>query len=136
MRHRIAGRKLNRTSEHRIAMFRNMAASLVEHEQIMTTLPKAKELRPYLEKLITVGKIASLANRRFLFNTLRNEAAAAKIMAVLGPRYQERPGGYIRIIKAGKRYGDTAPMAIIELVDRDASAKVRAAPTVEVDTAA
>jgi large subunit ribosomal protein L17 len=133
MRHRLAGRKLNRTSEHRLAMLRNMASSLVQYEQITTTLPKAKELRPYLEKLITVGKEATLANRRLIYNTLRDDSATAKIVSVLGPRYQSRPGGYIRIIKAGKRYGDTAAMAIIEFVGRDESAKLRAAPASEVE---
>ena len=131
MRHRLAGRKLNRTSEHRLAMLRNMASSLVQYEQITTTLPKAKELRPYLEKLITVGKEATLANRRLIYNTLRDDSATAKIVSVLGPRDQSRPGGYIRIIKAGKRYGDTAAMAIIEFVGRDESAKLRAAPASE-----
>jgi len=110
-------------------MLRNMAASLVQYEQITTTLPKAKELRPYLEKLITVGKDSSLANRRLIFNTLRDDSATAKICSVLGPRYQSRPGGYLRIIKAGKRFGDTAPMAIIEFVERDESAKVRVVAT-------
>lgn len=123
MRHRNRGRKLNRTWEHRQAMFANMAQALVKHEQITTTLPKAKDLRPIVEKLITLGKRGDLHARRLLIARTRSEATAAKILDVLAPRYKERPGGYIRIMKAGFRYGDNAPMAVIELVDRDVDAK-------------
>lgn len=129
MRHGIKHRKLNRTSSHRKAMLANMAASLVKHEQIVTTLPKAKELRPYLEKLITMGKQAAanpdryVAKRRQAIAKMRDETQVKKIFDVLAERYEDRPGGYIRIMKAGFRYGDAAPMAIIELVDRDVSAK-------------
>ncbi len=123
MRHRNRGRKLNRTWEHRQAMFANMAQALVKHEQITTTLPKAKDLRPIVEKLITLGKRGDLHARRLLIARTRSEATAAKILDVLAPRYKERPGGYIRIMKAGFRYGDNAPMAVIEFVDRDVDAK-------------
>jgi len=118
MRHRHSGRQLNRNSAHRKAMFRNMTASLVEHELIKTTLPKAKELRGYAEPLITLAKRDSVANRRLAFNRLRNKATVGKLFSELGPRYQERPGGYIRILKCGFRTGDKAPMAYVELVDR------------------
>ena len=118
MRHRYSGRKLSRTSPHRRAMFRNMTASLVEHEVIKTTLPKAKELRSFAEPLITLAKSDSVANRRLAFNRLRNKQAVGKLFSDLGPRYQERPGGYIRILKCGYRSGDSAPMAYVELVDR------------------
>lgn len=118
MRHRHSGRQLNRNSSHRKAMFRNMTASLVEHELIKTTLPKAKELRGYAEPLITLAKRDSVANRRLAFNRLRNKATVGKLFGELGPRYQERPGGYIRILKCGFRPGDKAPMAYVELVDR------------------
>lgn len=118
MRHRYSGRKLNRTSSHRKAMFRNMTASLVEREVIKTTLPKAKELRSYAEPMITLAKSDSVANRRLAFNRLRSKAAVGKLFSELGPRYQERPGGYIRILKCGFRPGDKAPMAYVELVDR------------------
>ncbi|MCB1844588.1 MAG: 50S ribosomal protein L17 [Halioglobus sp.] len=118
MRHRHSGRQLNRNSAHRKAMFRNMAVSLVEHELIKTTLPKAKELRSYAEPLITLAKNDSVANRRLAFDRTRNKAAVGKLFSELGPRYQERPGGYIRILKAGYRAGDKAPMAYVELVDR------------------
>ena len=118
MRHLKSGRKLNRTSSHRKAMFTNMAASLIEHEMIKTTLPKAKELRRVAEPLITLAKNDSVANRRLAFSRLRNNAAVGKLFAELGPRYQERPGGYMRILKSGFRSGDAAPMAIVELVDR------------------
>ncbi len=118
MRHRHAGRQLNRNSSHRKAMFRNMAVSLIEHELIKTTLPKAKELRRFAEPLITKSKSDSVANRRLAFSRLRDDAAVGKLFAELGPRYQERPGGYLRILKCGYRSGDKAPMAYVELVDR------------------
>ena len=118
MRHLKSGRKLNRTSSHRKAMFTNMAASLIEHEVIKTTLPKAKELRRVAEPLITLAKKDSVANRRLAFSRLRNDSAVGKLFAELGPRYQERPGGYMRILKSGFRAGDAAPMAIVELMDR------------------
>jgi len=133
MRHGNSGRKLNRTSSHRKAMFQNMAQALVKHEQITTTLPKAKELRPVVEKLITIGRDGSLQNRRLLIARTRCEKTAAKIIDVLGPRYQDRPGGYIRIMKAGFRYGDNAPLAVIELVDRDVDAKGRDSGPVQHD---
>ena len=118
MRHRHSGRQLNRNSSHRKAMFRNMTISLVEHELIKTTLPKAKELRSYAEPLITLAKNDSVANRRLAFDRMRNKAAVGKLFSELGPRYQARPGGYIRILKCGYRAGDKAPMAYVELVDR------------------
>ena len=118
MRHRKSGRKFNRTSAHRKAMFRNMTASLVEHELIKTTLPKAKELRRVAEPLITLAKNDSVANRRLAFARLRSDAAVAKLFDELGPRYAERPGGYLRILKCGFRAGDNAPMAFVELVGR------------------
>ena len=118
MRHRHSGRQLNRNSSHRKAMFRNMTASLVEHELIKTTLPKAKELRGYAEPLITLSKVDSVANRRLAFVRLRSDSAVGKLFTDLGPRYQGRPGGYIRIMKCGLRTGDKAPMAYVELVDR------------------
>ncbi len=118
MRHRKSGRKFSRTSAHRKAMFRNMTASLVEHELIKTTLPKAKELRRVAEPLITLAKNDSVANRRLAFSRLRNDAAVAKLFDELGPRYSERPGGYLRILKCGFRAGDNAPMAFVELVGR------------------
>src|SRR6056300_495054 len=120
MRHRHSGRQLNRNSSHRKAMFRNMAVSLVEHELIKTTLPKAKELRGYAEPLITLAKNDSVANRRLAFDRTRSKEAVGKLFDELGPRYQERPGGYIRILKCGYRAGDKAPMAFVELVDRPA----------------
>ncbi|TNF34834.1 MAG: 50S ribosomal protein L17 [Gammaproteobacteria bacterium] len=123
MRHRLSGRMLNRTSAHRKAMFRNMVASLVEHEVIRTTLPKAKELRRHAEPLITLAKQDSVANRRLAFNRLRDKAAVGKLFTDLGPRYQARPGGYVRILKCGFRDGDSAPMAIVELVDRPVAAE-------------
>lgn len=123
MRHRKAGRKLNRTSSHRKAMFSNMANALIKHEQIKTTLPKAKELRPVVEKLITLGKKGGLANRRLAYARLRDGDMVKKLFDVLGERYADRQGGYTRVLKAGFRYGDMAPMAIIELVDRDEDAK-------------
>lgn len=118
MRHRHSGRQLNRNSSHRKAMFRNMTASLVEHELIKTTLPKAKELRGYAEPLITLSKSDSVANRRLAFDRLRDKVAVGKLFTELGPRYQQRPGGYIRILKCGLRSGDKAQMAYVELVDR------------------
>lgn len=120
MRHRKSGRKLNRNSSHRKAMFKNMTASLVEHEVIKTTLPKAKELRRVAEPLITLAKEDSVANRRLAFDRLRNKATVGKLFSDLGPRFKERPGGYIRIIKCGFRQGDNAPMAYVELMDRPA----------------
>lgn len=118
MRHRKAGRQLNRNSSHRKAMYRNMASSLFEHELIKTTLPKAKELRRVAEPLITMAKEDSVAKRRLAFSRLRDQAAVAKLFSELGPRYKARPGGYLRILKAGYRPGDKAPMAFVELVDR------------------
>ena len=118
MRHRKSGRHLNRTSSHRQAMFRNMAASLIEHEIIKTTLPKAKELRRVAEPLITLAKEDSVANRRLAFSRTRDKAAVGKLFSEIGPRYQDRPGGYTRILKCGYRAGDAAPMAYVELVDR------------------
>ncbi len=123
MRHARGYRRLNRTHEHRKALFANMAGALIEHEQIKTTLPKAKELRPIVEKLITLGKRGDLHARRLAGARLKQDAHVAKLFEILGPRYAERPGGYVRILKAGFRYGDMAPMAIIELVDRDPEAK-------------
>lgn len=123
MRHGNGPRKLNRTHEHRKALFANMACSLIEHEQIKTTLPKAKELRAYVDKLITLGKRGDLHARRQALSTIRQEPAVKKLFDTLGARYQERQGGYTRVLKAGFRYGDMAPMAIIELVDRDVDAK-------------
>ena len=122
MRHRTSGRQLSRTSPHRIAMFRNMAVSLVQHELIRTTLPKAKELRRVAEPLITLAKSDSVANRRLAFSRTRSKEAVGKLFTELGPRYKERPGGYIRILKCGFRAGDAAPMAYVELVDRPRSA--------------
>jgi large subunit ribosomal protein L17 len=123
MRHQNRGRKLSRTSSHRRAMFANMAVALVKHEQIRTTLPKAKELRPIVEKLVTLGKRGDLHARRLLIAKTRDETTATKLIDVLAPRYRKRPGGYLRVLKAGFRYGDNAPMAIIEFVERDVSAK-------------
>ena len=125
MRHRQSNRKLNRTTSHRLAMFRNMSVSLLKHEVIKTTLPKAKELRRFVEPLITLGKEPSLANHRLAFDRLRDREIVVKLFGELGPRYKTRPGGYLRILKYGFRNGDNAPMALIELVDRpesDASA--------------
>jgi len=118
MRHRLSGRKLNRNSSHRDAMFRNMTSSLVEHELIKTTLAKAKELRMIAEPLITLSKKDSVANRRLVFDRLRNKVTVGKLFTDIGPRYNTRPGGYIRIVKCGYRTGDKAPMAYVELVDR------------------
>ena len=123
MRHKSGGRKLQRTGAHRIAMFRNMSASLIKHEQITTTVAKAKELRPYVEKLITLAKRGGLANRRLAMSRLMDEAQLQKLFDVLAERYKDRNGGYTRIIKAGIRASDAAPIAIIEFVDRDVDAK-------------
>ncbi len=123
MRHARGYRRLNRTHEHRKALFSNMAGSLIEHEQIKTTLPKAKELRRVVEKLVTLGKRGDLHARRLAASRLKQDAHVAKLFDVLGPRYKERNGGYVRVLKAGFRYGDMAPMAIIEFVDRDPDAK-------------
>ena len=123
MRHAKAGRKLNRTSSHRKAMLGNLAAALIKHEQIVTTLPKARELRPFVEKLVTLGKKNDLAARRRASAQLPEERWAAKLFETLGPRYAERQGGYTRIMKADFRYGDNAPMAVIEFVDRDPNAR-------------
>ena len=123
MRHARGYRRLNRTHEHRKALFANMAGALIEHEQIKTTLPKAKELRPVVEKLITLAKRGDLHARRIAASRLKQDAHVAKLFEILGPRYAERAGGYVRILKAGFRYGDMAPMAIIEFVDRDPAAK-------------
>ncbi|MEM1313481.1 MAG: 50S ribosomal protein L17 [Pseudomonadota bacterium] len=126
MRHGHGYRKLNRTHEHRKAMFANMACSLIEHEQIKTTLPKAKEMKRIIDKLITLGKRGDLHARRLAASKIRQDDAVKKLFDVLGPRYAERTGGYARVLKAGFRYGDMAPMAIIELVDRDVEAKGKA----------
>ena len=123
MRHHMSGRKLNRTSSHRKAMLHNMAAALVKHEQIKTTLPKAKELKPYLDKLITLGKRGDLHARRQALVVLRDRVLTAKLFDTLAPRYADRNGGYTRVLKLGPRYGDAAPMAFVELVDRDEDAK-------------
>ncbi|ACA14899.1 ribosomal protein L17 [Methylobacterium sp. 4-46] len=125
MRHGYRGRRFNRTTEHRKAMFANMSAALIKHEQIVTTLPKAKDLRPVVEKLITLGKRGDLHARRQAIAQIRDEAMVKKLFEVLGPRYQARPGGYCRIMKAGFRYGDNAPLAVIEFVDRDVDARGR-----------
>ena len=123
MRHRLSGRKLNRTSSHRKALFANMAAALLKHEQITTTLPKAKELRPVVEKLITLGKKGDLSARRRAMSVLRDETVTGKLFATIAPRYSHRAGGYTRVLQAGFRHGDMAPLAVIELVDRDLDAK-------------
>ena len=123
MRHGYAHRKLGRTSAHRTAMFANMAASLIKHEQIVTTLPKAKELRPFVEKLVTLAKKGDLHARRIAISRVRDVGQVGKLFETLGPRYKSRKGGYTRVLKAGFRYGDNAPMAVIEFVDRDPGAK-------------
>ncbi|TKT79277.1 50S ribosomal protein L17 [Aquamicrobium sp. LC103] len=123
MRHGKSGRRLNRTVSHRKALFSNMAASLIEHEQIVTTLPKAKELRPIVEKLVTLGKRGDLHARRQVIAAIRSDALAKRLFDTIAPRYADRHGGYLRIMKAGFRHGDNAPMAVIEFVDRDVSAK-------------
>ena len=118
MRHKYSGRKLNRTSSHRTAMFKNMMASLIEHEEIKTTVPKAKELRGFVERLITISKIDTVAKRRIVFSRIRSKEAVTKLFNELGPRFKQRPGGYLRILKCGYRAGDKAPMAIVQLVDK------------------
>src|SRR6516165_6879282 len=123
MRHGYAHRKLGRTTSHRTAMFANMAASLIKHEQIVTTLPKAKELRPFVEKLVTLAKKGDLHARRLAISRLRDVDQVGKLFSTLGPRYKARSGGYTRVLKAGYRYGDSAPVAVIELVERDESVK-------------
>ncbi|MEO1199174.1 MAG: 50S ribosomal protein L17 [Pseudomonadota bacterium] len=123
MRHRKSGRKLNRTASHRKAMFANMAAALIQHEQIITTLPKAKDLRPFTEKLVTLAKRGGLNERRQAIAQIRDEDAVRKLFDTIGPRYQERQGGYTRVLKAGFRHGDNAPVAVIEFVDRDVDAR-------------
>ncbi len=123
MRHGNAHRKLGRTSSHRLAMFRNMAASLVKHEQITTTLPKAREIRPYMEKLVTLAKRGGLSNRRLAHARLGDDAQLIKLFDVLATRYADRPGGYVRIVKAGIRRSDATPMAVVEFIDRDTSVK-------------
>jgi large subunit ribosomal protein L17 len=135
MRHRVAGRKLQRTTAHRNALFRNMAAALIKHEQITTTLAKAKELRPYVEKLVTLAKKGGLSNRRLAHARLMDETQLAKLFDAIAPRYAERSGGYTRVVKAGIRASDAAAMAIIEFVDRDVSAKGQDSGPVLVDEA-
>ena len=135
MRHRVGGRKLQRTSSHRTALFRNQAAALIKHEQIMTTLAKAKELRPYVEKLVTLAKKGGLSNRRLAHARLMDETQLKKLFDVIAPRYEDRNGGYIRIIKAGTRASDAASMAVIEFVDRDVSAKGQDSGPVETEEA-
>lgn len=132
MRHGVSGRKFSRTTSHRKAMFSNMANALIKHEQIKTTLPKAKDLRPIVERLITLGKKGGLANKRLAFSQLRDNDTVAKLFTTLAERYKGRPGGYTRVLKAGFRYGDAAPMAIIEFVDRDPAAKGQDSGPVEV----
>ena len=136
MRHGFAGRRFNRTSEHRKAMFSNMSQALIKHEQIVTTLPKAKDLRPVVERLITLGKRGDLHARRQALAQVRDEALVKKLFEVLGPRYKTRGGGYTRVLKAGFRYGDNAPMAVIEFVDRDVDAKGRDSGPVQQDESA
>ena len=133
MRHRLSGRKLGRTSAHRKALLKNMAAALIKHEQIKTTLPKAKELAPHVEKLITLGKRGDLHARRQAFAELRDNAMVEKLFSTIAERYGSRQGGYTRIMKAGFRYGDAAPMAVIELVDRDPDAKGQDSGPVQID---
>src|SRR5436309_5321807 len=137
MRHRIAHRKLNRTHEHRRAMFANMAAALIKHEQIVTTLTKAKDLRPVVEKLVTLAKKGGLHARRQAISRVRDETQVKKLFDVLAPRFGERKGGYTRVLKAGFRYGDSAPMAVIEFVDRDANERGKdSGPTMKTEGAA
>jgi large subunit ribosomal protein L17 len=137
MRHRNAGRKLNRTLSHRTALFASLATALIKHEQIVTTLPKAKDLRRVADRLITLAKRGDLHARRLAMSRIRDEAMVAKLFGTLGPRYAERAGGYTRVMKAGFRYGDSAPMAVIELVDRDPDAKgLDSGPVQEQDAAA
>jgi large subunit ribosomal protein L17 len=132
MRHGSAHRKLGRTTAHRTAMFANMAASLIKHEQIVTTLPKAKEMRPFVEKLVTLAKRGDLHARRIAISRVRDVEQVGKLFTTLGPRYKARNGGYIRVLKAGHRYGDNAPMAVIEFVDRDVAEKGKDSGPVEV----
>ena len=131
MRHKLKGRKLNRTRSHRMAMFANMATSLIMNEQIKTTVPKAKELRPFVEILVTKARIGTLAVRREIISKIKDKVAAEKLISVLAVRYKERPGGYTRIVKAGFRYGDAAPVAYIEFVDRDVNAKGCMTPKIQ-----
>jgi len=131
MRHKLKGRKLNRTSSHRMAMFANMATSLIMNEQIKTTVPKAKELRPFVEILVTKARSGTLAVRREIISKIKDKVAAEKLISVLAVRYKGRPGGYTRIVKAGFRYGDAAPVAYIEFVDRDLNAKGCMTPKVQ-----
>jgi len=133
MRHGNSGRKLNRTSSHRKAMFANMAVALLKHEQISTTLPKAKDLRPIVEKLITLGKRGGLHARRQAWSVLRDDTVTAKLFDALAERYKARPGGYTRVLKSGFRYGDAAAMAVIELIDRDPAAKGQDSGSIEVE---
>ncbi len=133
MRHRNSGRALSRTSSHRKAMFANMCCSLIEHELIKTTVAKAKELRRYIEPIITDSKADSVASRRRMFAKLRSKSAVGKLFTTLGPRYVERPGGYLRILKCGNRVGDNAPMAIVELVDRSVEVKVEEKEVIEAE---
>ncbi|MCG8325913.1 MAG: 50S ribosomal protein L17 [Thiotrichales bacterium] len=133
MRHRESGRKLNRNSSHRKAMFQNMAVSLMQHELIRTTVPKAKELRRVAEPLITMAKTDSVAKRRLAFSRLRDRATVTKLFNELGPRYKDRPGGYLRILKCGYRSGDSAPMAIVELVDRPQNTEIQQEESTEVE---
>ena len=133
MRHRSSGRKLNRTSKHRQMLFRNLSQALIKHEQIVTTLPKAKDLRPVIEKLITLGKRGGLHARRQAFAQIRDEKMVTKLFDVLSERYSERAGGYTRVLKAGFRYGDAAPMAVIEFVDRDETAKGQDSGPVQIE---
>jgi len=132
MRHGVSGRKLSKTTSHRKAMFSNMANAVIKHEQIKTTLPKAKELRPIVDRLITLGKKGGLANRRLAFAQLRDDAMVTKLFTVLADRYKDRQGGYTRVLKAGFRYGDAAAMAVIELVERDVDAKGQDSGPVEI----
>jgi len=137
MRHGFRGRRFNRTSEHRLAMFANMSCALIKHEQIITTLPKAKDLRPVVEKLITLGKRGDLHARRQAIAQIKDVALVKKLFDVLGPRYKERNGGYCRVLKAGFRYGDNAPLAVIEFVDRDVEARGKdSGPTMKTEDAA
>ena len=133
MRHRQSGRKLNRTSSHRKSLFKNMAQALLKHEQIVTTLPKAKELKRVVEKLITLGKKGNLHSRRLAFNQIRDKDMVSKLFDTLAKRYSDRKGGYTRVLKAGFRYGDSAPMAVIELVDRDEDARGQDSGPVETE---
>ena len=135
MKHGIKQRKLGRKSQHRLAMLANMAAALIKHEQIVTTLPKAKELKPFVEKMITLGKKGGLSNRRLAISQVRDEEQVKKLFDVLNVRYKDRQGGYSRVLKAGFRYGDNAPMAVIELVDRDVSEKGKDSGPVQFDQA-